>query len=445
MARQPWKTRSLVAALGAPADRATMRAAASGATRVCLVSFGSAGDLHPMLALGQALRKRGWPVTLLSNPSFAQSAARVGMDFVPVGELSHQLDTMNHPKLWHPIDGFGVMWRYLLRPALKPSYERLAELASAGKCVVVASPIAMGARLAQERLGLPLVSAYTAATMLRSVRNPMTLAHVRVAPWFPRVLRQALWRMVDRRKLEPLVRPALDAMRAELGLPLLDQSVFGRWMHSPQAGIALFPEWFASAAEDWPPQVVQAGFPLYDEPGAERAWPELAAFIESGAPPVVFMPGTARLRAGEFFAAALRACAQTGQRGLLLGAVDEALLRQLPPNVHAESYVPFRWLLRRARALVHHGGIGSCAQALRAGIPQLVIPQAYDQFDNAMRLEHLGVAREIGGTGGLASMGEQLKALLASPAVARACGEWAAEATPRAARHTIADLVERFA
>jgi rhamnosyltransferase subunit B len=415
-------------------------------TRVCLVTFGSAGDVHPMLALGRGLRTQGWPVTLLTNPAFAPAAAAAGLDFVAVGERHHQDETTAHPKLWHPIDGFGVMWRYLLRPALRPTYDRLAEIAGNWRCVVIASPVAMGARLAQERLGLPLITAYTAATMLRTVQDPMTLAHWRVAPWFPRLLRHCAWAMLDRLKLEPLVRPTLDPLRAELGLPALHESVFGVWMHSPQAGVTLFPSWFAPAAADWPANTVQAGFPLYDE-----AWPAgpsraLTEFLQQGSPPVVFMPGTARREATDFFGAALRACEQADERGLLLGSVGQHLSQRLPSTVRAEAYVPFGWLLPRARALAHHGGVGSCAQALRAGIPQLIVPHAYDQFDNAMRLRRLGVGCTLPHSPrGLDNMGIELKSLLASRQVAHACQEFAGQATPQAAQDVVNGLVERFA
>lgn len=414
--------------------------------RVCLVSFGSAGDVHPMLALGRALREAGWPVTLLANPAFARSASDAGLEFIAIGELQHQHDTLSHAKLWHPIDGFGVMWRYMLRPALRPTYDRLAGLAAEGPCVVIASPVAMGARIAQEKLGLPLITVYTAATMLRTIEDPMTLAQWRVSPWFPRALRRAAWALLDRHKLEPLVRPALDPLRAELGLPPLHEPVFGRWMHSPQAGVTLFPSWFAPAAKDWPPQVVQAGFPLFDEDVRDSLPPDLTRFLDGGTPPVVFMPGTARREAAGFFAAAVQACDHARERGLLLGAVDPSLQQRLPPTVRAESYVPFGPLLRRARALVHHGGIGSAAQALRAGIPQLAAPHAYDQFDNAMRLERLGVGRTLrSDASGLQAMGVQLKTLLASAETQAACARWAPQVTAQAARETVISLVERFA
>jgi rhamnosyltransferase subunit B len=444
VARAPAGSRSLVAALVAALHRQAMTTAAAPPVRVCLVTLGSAGDVHPMLALGQGLQSRGHAVTLMANPAWAELVQRTGLDFEPVGDPADSRATVAHPKLWHPIDGFGVMWRYLLRPALAPTYQRLAALAEEGRCVVIANPVAMGARLAQEKLGLPLITAYTAATMLRTVHDPMTLAPWRVPPWMPRSLRRAAWSLLDRYKLEPLVRPALDALRREIGLPPQTESVFGRWMHSPQAGVTLFPQWFAAAPPDWPPQVVQGGFTLY-EGDAQAVPPEVRAFIEQGAAPVVFMPGTAAQAAAPFFAAAVQACRATGQRGLLLGAVPQALKAQLPNSMLAADYAPFAWLLPRARALVHHGGIGSCAQALRAGIAQLVVPQAYDQFDNAMRLERLGVGLTLPGSpAGLQAMGTALGRLLSEPRFAYACMECAPLARPEAAQAALAGLVERF-
>ena len=367
-----------------------------------------------------------------------------GLEFEALGEPGDYQATVSHPKLWHPIDGFGVMWRYLLRPALAPTYQRLAALAARGPCVAIANPVAMGARVAQEKLGLPLITAYTAATMLRTVQDPMTLAHWRVAPWIPRGLRRTAWAVLDRYKLQPLVRPALEGLRSELGLAPLAQSVFGQWMHSPQAGVTLFPDWFAAAPSDWPTQVVQAGFPLYDG-DLQQVPAQVRAFVEQGPAPVVFMPGTAADAAAPFFEAAVQACRQAGQRGLLLGAVPEALRAGLPATLLAAAYAPFAWLLPRARALVHHGGIGSCAQALRAGIPQLVVPQAYDQFDNAMRLERLGVGLTLtADAAGLAAIGGTLQRLLDNPAVAQACARRAPQATPEAAQETVAALVERL-
>jgi rhamnosyltransferase subunit B len=191
---------------------------------------------------------------------------------------------------------------------------------------------------------------------------------------------------------------------------------------------------------------MQAGFPLYDEAGTKPASSAVIDFVQSGAPPLVFMPGTAQRETADFFRAAVQACEQLGRRGLLLGAVPDDLARSLPASVHAAAYAPFDWLLPYAGALVHHGGIGSCAQALRAAVPQLIVPSGYDQFDNAMRIERLGVGRVLrGGVQGLARMPAQLKKLVRDESVRQACATRAPMTRPDAARSAIVTLAARLA
>ena len=405
--------------------------------KIILVTVGSRGDVHPMLGLGQALRARGHEVVLCTNPVFRTEAAQAGLGFVPVGTEDDYRQTLAHPKLWHPIDGLGVMWRYLLRPALRPTFEALRQAAEGtpGKgLLVLASPLAMGARVAQEKLGMRLVTTYTAATMLRSVQDPLTVAQWRIPGYVPHWARQGIWKLLDRARLDPLVKPALESLRAELGLPGLRGPVFGPWLHSPLAGLTLFPPWFAATPSDWPPQVQRGTFPLYDEPGAAAPDASLAGaaglhqFLDAGPAPVVFMPGSAQQGTEDFFRSALAACQQLGIRGVLLGHAAGLGNEPLPESVWAAPYFPFAPLLPRARAIVHHGGIGTCAQALRAGLAQLVWPQAYDQFDNALRLEQLGVGLRLRSNPLAPSeMVAQLQALLASPSVQRASKQRAAD------------------
>jgi hypothetical protein len=121
-----------------------------------------------MLALGQALQRRGHEVVLLSLPVFEAQALAAGLRFVPVGRTEDYEQTLAHPKLWHAVDGLGVMWRYLLRPVMQPAYEALTRLVHEGVDALVAPPFVLAARVASERWGTPLLSVYTAATMLRS-------------------------------------------------------------------------------------------------------------------------------------------------------------------------------------------------------------------------------------------------------------------------------------
>lgn len=407
---------------------------------VALLTFGSAGDVHPLLALGQALQARGHRAVLLTLPVFAEAAAAAGLPFIPVGQASDYQQTLDHPKLWHPIDGLGVMWRYLLRPTLHASHAALRDLhAQEGLDAIVAPPMAFGARVASEHLGVPLLSSYTAATLLRSTQHPLTVAAWRVPAACPSWVTGLVWRWLDHVKLQPLVLADLEKLRAPLGLPPISGSVFGQWAHSPQGGLTLFPRWFAHAA-DWPAQVQPGGFMLYDQDAAQGLPAHLEAFLQAGAPPLVFLPGTAQRFAQGFYAAAQAACQALGQRAVLLGpdAPSGGDARICPV-----AYAPLSLLLPRARALVHHGGVGSCAQALAAGTVQAVLPSAYDQFDNAMRLEQLGVGLSCP----MAQLDAErmtvlLRQVLESTGMIERARHWAAQMDVQGWRHTACAAVE---
>ena len=393
--------------------------------KLLLPTLGSAGDIHPFLAIGRAMQARGHEVEVITNPIFASMVAQAGLAIYPVGVQQHYIDAFNSRKLWHPIDGLGVLWRRMARHAIEPVYTRIAQQIASptGRdCVVMAPPLMFGARLANEKLGVPLLSAYSSATMLRSCQNPLTIAHWRVPAWLPMPVRAAAWLMLDRFKLEPMVAADIGQARLSLGLPTLSQSVFSQWMHSPTAGVTLFPDWFAPAPRDWPQQITQAGFPIYDGDATAGLNAALSQFLDHGEAPIVFTPGSAMGHGHAFFRAAIKSCAALGCRGVLLTTNVAQLPTDLPPTMHPSAYAPFGLLLPRASGLVHHGGIGTCAQALRAGLPQLVTPMGFDQFDNAMRLELLGVSKSLLRRDTLLDdMTESLRELLRSPEIAFAC------------------------
>jgi UDP:flavonoid glycosyltransferase YjiC (YdhE family) len=131
---------------------------------------------------------------------------------------------------------------------------------------------------------------------------------------------------------------------------------------------------------------------------------------------------------------------------MLLTRFSEHIPRRLPPGVAHFDYVPFRPLLPRAAAVIHHGGIGSTAQGLAAGIPQLLMPLAHDEFDNAARVKSLGIGSEVRPNCFCAkAVARELEDLLGSPAVRRACVELAERCQPARGIVLTADALERVA
>jgi rhamnosyltransferase subunit B len=246
----------------------------------------------------------------------------------------------------------------------------------------------------------------------------------------PRWLRRLLYAVGLRYFLQPTVTRAFDPWRAELGLgptPRVD-----RWWHSPDGVVCLFPDWFGPPLSDWPPNVVTTDFPLWND-GSDGGLPaDVAAFLAAGEPPLVFTPGTANMHGRAFFAAAVDAARRLGRRVLLLTKFPEQLPSSLPPGVMHAAYVPLDVLLPRAAAFVHHGGVGSMSQALAAGVPQLIMPLAHDQFDNLARVKKLGAGAGVGVrrfTG--RRVAAVLTRLLDSAEVTNACRAAAARLTAR--------------
>ena len=214
--------------------------------------------------------------------------------------------------------------------------------------------------------------------------------------------------MWDRR-----LAPELNAFRREKNLSPVEDVWYG-WRLSPERVIGLFPEWFAPCPSDWPKQFVHGGFTVFD--GGFGA--EVPAVLHSERTPlVVFTAGSARDAAGDFFRAALEASDGRPWRPVLLtaGFRPDTMRRgrKLSPGAYIFDYLPLSQLLPISALVVHHGGLGTLSLAAAAATPQLVVPFGHDQFDNAARVERLGIGRSVRQGRGLARrLGDQIEAML---------------------------------
>jgi UDP:flavonoid glycosyltransferase YjiC (YdhE family) len=413
---------------------------------ILLIPVGSHGDVHPFVALGMALRSRGHRVTVITSVYFEPLIRKAGLECVGLGTVDEFESVLLHPDGWHPRRGFQVVFRWGVLPWIRHLYDLVAQRYVPGETVVVASLLAFGARIAQEKLGVPMVSIELQPAMLRSVYQAPVLPGMFLPDWLPAFVKRFAYRLGDSLVLDPVIAPETNAVRAELGLPpvrrLLDQ-----WWHSPQRIIGLYPSWFAPPQPDWPSQLALTGFPLFDERGMTAAPPEVLDFLDRDSP-VVFTAGSAMRQGHAFFAEAAKTCELLGRCGLLVTRYPEQLPAKLPAGVLHCPYIPFSELLPRSAALVHHGGIGTTAQALAAGVPQLVMPMSHDQPDNAARIARLGVGRSLPPRRfKAAAVARALGELLNSSAVAARCREVArnfhgVDSIADACRH-IEDLLPR--
>lgn len=206
-------------------------------------------------------------------------------------------------------------------------------------------------------------------------------------------------------------------LRRELGLPPLIGNPFIDDKFSPYLVLALFSPVLAKPQPDWPTNTVMAGFTFYDgSQGGTELTPQLKQFLAAGEPPVIFTLGSAAVMApGNFYQESIQAAKQLNRRAVLLIGKNTPP-ENLSENILAVSYAPYSQIFPYACAIVHQGGIGTTAQALRAGRPTLVMPYSHDQPDNATRVERLGTSRTIPRKQYLASrVAKELRELLENP------------------------------
>ena len=374
-----------------------------------LVAIGTDGDVIPYLRLGRRLRARGHRVTLASNASHEKLAAEQGFPFRPLVSLEETERRLADPDFWHPVKGplSAAEWGLNF---IGPQYELLAELAAEDDAVLVAVPVIVAARIVQEKLARPMASLLLQPWGIPSAVVPPVMPYSFTLPrWAPRMAGRLYWRFlhkaVDLRFAGPL-----DRARRSLGLEPVRN--IAHWIFSPQSVIGLFPDWYGPPQTDWPPQVRLAGFP-FDDSEAQGELPSgLAAFCDRGDPPIVFTFGTGMLHARSRFRAAVDACRRLDRRAILLTPHENQLPEELPPSVHHCTFAPFRKLLPRCTAVVHHGGMGTLAEALACGTPQLILPSAHDQPDNAARIRRLGVGGKLRPGASAGSIARALDGLL---------------------------------
>ena len=388
---------------------------------VLLFALGSHGDVHPFVGIGLRLRQRGHRVAVATNEYFKPLVKHAGLDFLQCGSAHEYVTLAKDRDLWHPARSartvFGGTARYL-----RPMYELARDFAaSRSNAIIVASSLAIGARIAQDAHGVPLATVHLAPSLFQSVYELPELAGMdRVPKWAPMIAKKMIWR-IGNGMMDSIIAPPLNALRGELGLSPV-RNVLRDYWHSPALTIGLFPDWFGRPQPDWPPQLRLTGFPLYDEPDVTPISAELKEFLNDGDPPITFTPGSAMWQAHRFFATSVETCVRLKRRGLLLTRHEQHLPRKLPPGVIHVHYAPFSRLLPRCAALVHHGGIGTSAQAMAAGVPQLVTPFTHDQPDNAARMKRLGVAEVVPASSYTADSAiPRLRKLLSSPSTARSC------------------------
>jgi rhamnosyltransferase subunit B len=347
--------------------------------------------MYPFMRIAKALKALGRKVTFMTHTYHARLVQDAGLPFIGLGTDEEYLRILRDPDLWDPKKAFSaLMVNY--SDWLRQIDEAIRSVSPQAHYVAIAHPFAVpGAAIARERgLIKSVIAAYLAPSNLRSCHDPLTIGPTAVPRWVPMSWRRALWRFVEKGWIDPVAVSQINAVRVPQGLPKV-HSLLTHIAEAPDLSITLFPSWFAPVVPDWPRPLIAGDFQLFEASTPEGFTEELGAFLAAGDKPLVFTAGTANLHAADFFGCALAAINRLGHRAIFLTRERSQVPAHLPEAVMWQPYVPLSALLPRAAVLVHHGGIGTTAEALRSGTPQLIAPFAWDQFDNGARIASLGV------------------------------------------------------
>lgn len=366
--------------------------------RILITTFGSLGDVHPYIAVALELQRRGHQPLIATFDVHRSAVEAAGVAFHAVRpglDVFGSIESVAQ-RLFGSLRGAEYMVREIFMRHLADSHAD-TRAAARGADLIITHPLTFTARLVAEQQGIPWISTVLAPLNLFSSIDP---------PLYPaggwlhalRGLGVTPHRLVFN-SFKNLIRhweAPLRQFHAALGLPPTAVMAQFEGQFSPRLNLALFSSVLSAPLADWPPHTVMCGFARYDGQPADGEHAALAAFLAAGDPPLVFALGSSAVfMAGDFWGEAAAAAQMLGRRAILLTGRVPAAQPVLPEGVRAFQYLPYSAVFPHAAAIVHQAGIGTLAQALAAGRPQLIVPVAFDQPDNARRAVQLGVARSL--------------------------------------------------
>ncbi|MFO7631083.1 MAG: glycosyltransferase [Caldilinea sp.] len=362
--------------------------------RIAIWASGSRGDVQPYIALGVGLHRAGHGVRLITNENYQSLVTSFGLECWPIkGNVQEVIDTPEMRELIEKGNFLAITAKTAdaaKRAAVDWAREGLIACQDTDLLVAGLGGMFVGLALA-EKLDIPMIQAqvvpFTPTRAFPGVLLPPSLGRLggAVNRLSHDLTRQAMWQGI--RGADTLMRRDVLDLPA---LPLSGPFNSERLRHAPTL-YGFSPSVIPKPA-DWGAAVHVTGFWFLDSDAVWTPDAELVDFLEAGPPPVYVGFGSMSNRNPETTASlVLEALAETRQRAVLLSGWGGLRAVQLPDTVFLADAIPHDWLFPRMAAIVHHGGAGTTAAGLRAGVPSIVVPYFGDQPFWGKRIETLGV------------------------------------------------------
>lgn len=360
--------------------------------RIVLTTWGTFGDVHPFLALALELKRRGHYPVMATCEVYRDKVEGEGLCFTPmrpnVGKLRDQPDLFKRAfdPLWGP--------EYIIRELMvRPIAESFADLSQCARDadLLISHSVTYATPLFAEAHGIRWISVALQPSILFSVHDPPRLPQIEWVKRLPVAWRRVPFgaaRVYSRQWFKPYYE-----LRRSLGLPKTDRHPMIEGQYSPYGTLGLFSNVLAKSQPDWPPKIVITGFPFHDRFDATSRGLSagLEEFLDAGEAPLVFTLGTSAVfDARDYWEVSAEAARRLKRRAVFLVGRDFVHEAKAWPGVYVSGYEPHSELFPRAAAIIHQGGIGTTGQALRAGVPQLVVSFSHDQPDNGSRVAEAG-------------------------------------------------------
>jgi sterol 3beta-glucosyltransferase len=361
--------------------------------QITIHTLGSRGDIQPFVPLSLGLQRAGFEVRFASFEVFRSLIEGNGLEFYPI--YGDPQSTMNSEagQAWlssgrNPVTTAIQMWRALTREDQTPAFNDALD-ACQGTDAILYSFMGATAYHVAEKLEVPsifaLIQPFTRSRLVPSMIAP----ELPFGGWYNmfthRLGELTIW---------SIVRRMINRWRVEtLGLPALSwRGPFDHLYEHEMPYLYGFSPSVVPRPDDWPDWHHISGYWFLDHDPSWSPPDSLVRFLEAGPKPISIGFGSMLgLEAEKLLKLSVQALIQTGQRGVLLGGWAELSDLELPDTIFQIDAVPHDWLFPRMAAVVHHGGSGTTAAGLRAGVPSILVPFFGDQPYWGRRVHTLGV------------------------------------------------------
>jgi vancomycin aglycone glucosyltransferase len=351
--------------------------------RVLLSTIGSRGDVQPLVALALQLKALGQEVRLCMPPDFREWIEGFGIPVAPIGPEVRNFAVASRPAT--PAPPSPEQRRQMMEGTVATQFETIAAAAQGCDVIVGATALQIAAPSVAERMGIPYVfAAYCPAVLPSPHHAPPVLAMLGDTPAPAMADYRELWAQ-DARRWNDMWGAALNSHRASAGLaPVSDVRSY---ILTDQPWLAADP-----ILAPWPDPADQAVFQTgaWILPDERPLSPELETFLDAGDPPVCFGFGSTRAPQ-DLSQVMIQTARALGRRAIVSRGWADLSLVDNEPDCLVLGEINLQALFKRVAAVVHHGGAGTTTAAARAGAPQVVIPQHYDQHYWAQRVQQLGI------------------------------------------------------